>query len=37
VEEGIDGGGGRVEKWPKQCMHMWINEKKKKRQMAKLN
>jgi hypothetical protein len=24
-----DGGGGRVEKRPKQCMHMWINEKKK--------
>jgi hypothetical protein len=21
-------GGGRVEKWSKQCMHMWINEKK---------
>jgi hypothetical protein len=20
---------GRVEKWSKQCMHMWINEQKK--------
>jgi hypothetical protein len=20
------GEGSRVEKWPKQCMHMWINE-----------
>jgi hypothetical protein len=23
------GEGHRVEKWPKQCMHMWINEFKK--------
>jgi hypothetical protein len=22
------GMGSRVEKWPKQCMHMWINEQK---------
>jgi hypothetical protein len=21
------GEGDRVQKWPKQCMHMWINEK----------
>jgi hypothetical protein len=30
--EGGQGGkgwrGSRVEKWPKQCMHMWINEQK---------
>jgi hypothetical protein len=24
--KGKDGEGGTVEKWPKQCMHMWINE-----------
>jgi hypothetical protein len=29
--EGGDGSGGRGEKWPKQCMNMWINELKKKR------
>jgi hypothetical protein len=30
---GTEGGGGEIvgegsmgEKWPKQCMHMWINE-----------
>jgi hypothetical protein len=24
-----EGGGGSGEKWPKQCMHIWINEFKK--------
>jgi hypothetical protein len=24
-----EGAGGRGEKWPKQCMHIWINEFKK--------
>jgi hypothetical protein len=23
-------GGGRGEKWPKQCMHIWINFKKRR-------
>jgi hypothetical protein len=25
---GREGVGGRGEKWPKHCMHIWINEKK---------
>jgi hypothetical protein len=28
---GGGGGGARGEKWSKQCMHIWINEFKKKR------
>jgi hypothetical protein len=28
------GVGGMVEKWPKQCMHMWINELKTKQQKS---
>jgi hypothetical protein len=23
---GEEGGGGQGREWPKQCMHMWINE-----------
>jgi hypothetical protein len=26
---GKGGGGGRGEKWPKPCMHIWINKIKK--------
>jgi hypothetical protein len=26
---GKGGGGGRGEKWPKPCMHMWIIKEKK--------
>jgi hypothetical protein len=29
-EGGKGGGGGRVEKWPKQCTHIWINEQQQK-------
>jgi hypothetical protein len=25
-----EGVGGKGEKWPKQCMHIWINEWRKK-------
>jgi hypothetical protein len=27
---GNGGGGGRGEKWPKPCMHIWIIKEKKK-------
>jgi hypothetical protein len=33
--EGRLGEGGRVEKWPKQCMHIWINEQKNKEKLHK--
>jgi hypothetical protein len=29
------GEGGRVEKWPKQCMHMWINEQQQQKTVKK--
>jgi hypothetical protein len=25
--DGKGGGGGRGEKWPKHCMHIWITKK----------
>jgi hypothetical protein len=28
---GKGGGGGRGEKWPKSCMHIWIIKQLKKR------
>jgi hypothetical protein len=28
---GKGGGGGRVEKWPKPCMHIWIIKEKRKK------
>jgi hypothetical protein len=28
--------GGRVEKWPKQCMHMWINEQTNKQKITRV-
>jgi hypothetical protein len=33
---GKGGGGGRGEKWPKLCMHIWIIKLKKKREKKKL-
>jgi hypothetical protein len=30
---GKSGGEGRVEKWLKQCMHMWINEQQQQKEM----
>jgi hypothetical protein len=32
---GKGGGGGRREKWPKHCMHIWIIKKKKKERKEK--
>jgi hypothetical protein len=29
------GGGGKEEKWPKPCMHIWIIKGKKKRNIKK--
>jgi hypothetical protein len=31
-----DGAGDRGEKWPKHCMHIWINEKKKRKKRKKI-
>jgi hypothetical protein len=30
-------GGGRGEKWPKPCMHIWIKEKKKRNYLKRLH